>query len=228
MPDFTRDKKDILKLVYPQRRVEIHTQPITAADVMKRNPRHCVARPDVFKHPWVIVKPESVLFPGKVFYIVPKRTIHNLLKARDQNKDQTDQKPSQYNKLKSQNLDLGQAFQNKLGEGVSSDEEDSDCGEVEQCYPNSRRSFELSKHEKVMEKKAQRCHRYSTSTVPSQIGIPDRVIKLLKQENGLKSCLRKHNSSRKTLNLRVTFVNTITIRDAGSPYSSENCECSHS
>ncbi|GFY99498.1 hypothetical protein Acr_13g0008980 [Actinidia rufa] len=75
-------EKGVLKLVYPGGYVEIHTEPITAAEVMRKKPRHCVARPDVFKFPYIVVRPESVLFPGRVFYVVPNRTIYRLLKAR--------------------------------------------------------------------------------------------------------------------------------------------------
>ncbi|XP_052187939.1 uncharacterized protein LOC127798423 [Diospyros lotus] len=50
----SKPEKDVLKLVHPGRQVEIHREPITAAEVMRRNPRHCVARPDVFKFPWIV------------------------------------------------------------------------------------------------------------------------------------------------------------------------------
>ncbi|KAL8099319.1 hypothetical protein AgCh_031835 [Apium graveolens] len=72
-------EEGFLKLVYPKRRIELHRHPITAAQVLERNPRCCVARPDVFKYPWVVVRPESVLSLGRVFYIVPRHTIHRLL-----------------------------------------------------------------------------------------------------------------------------------------------------
>ncbi|KAA8550633.1 hypothetical protein F0562_002317 [Nyssa sinensis] len=76
-------KKGVLKLVHPGRYVEVHRKPITAAEVMRKNPNHCIARPDVFKFPWIVVRPESILLPGNVFYIVPNRTIYHLLKARE-------------------------------------------------------------------------------------------------------------------------------------------------
>lgn len=75
-------QEGLLKLVRPGRRVETHTEPIVAAEVLKKYPRHCIARPDVFKFPWIVVRPEAILRPGKVFYIVPKKTIHDLLKAK--------------------------------------------------------------------------------------------------------------------------------------------------
>ncbi|KAK3193230.1 hypothetical protein Dsin_024540 [Dipteronia sinensis] len=72
---------DVLKLVHPGKYVEIHKQPITAARVMEKNPRHCITRPDVFEYPWIVVKSESTLILGRVYFIVPNRTIYQLLKT---------------------------------------------------------------------------------------------------------------------------------------------------
>lgn len=72
----------VLKLVFPGRYVEIHRQPITASEVMRKNTRHCVTRPDVFQNPWIVVRPESVLQLGRVFFVLPKYTLYKLLKAR--------------------------------------------------------------------------------------------------------------------------------------------------
>lgn len=47
-------------------------------------PRHCIARLDVFEFPSVVVKPESILLPGNVFFIVPNHTLYNLLKTKGQ------------------------------------------------------------------------------------------------------------------------------------------------
>ncbi|KAI4354386.1 hypothetical protein L6164_003252 [Bauhinia variegata] len=76
----------VLKLVHPGRHIEIQRKPVTAAEVMSRNPRHCITRPDFFEFPWIVVKPESVLLPGSVFFIVPYHTVYNLLKARGHNR----------------------------------------------------------------------------------------------------------------------------------------------
>ncbi|KAK4344666.1 hypothetical protein RND71_034842 [Anisodus tanguticus] len=81
-------EEGLLKLVHPGRRVEVHTEPIIAAEVLKKYPRHCIARPDVFKFPWIVVRPEAVLLPGKVFYIVPTKTIYDLLQAKRQQNQQ--------------------------------------------------------------------------------------------------------------------------------------------
>lgn len=77
-------ERQVLKLVHPGRHVEVLKEPITAAEVMRRNPRHCIARPDVFEFPSVVVKPESILLPGNVFFIVPNHTLYNLLKTKGQ------------------------------------------------------------------------------------------------------------------------------------------------
>ncbi|KAJ0054596.1 hypothetical protein Pint_01559 [Pistacia integerrima] len=58
-------EKGVLKLVHPGGYVEILREPITAAEVIKKNPRHSVTRPDVFQYPWIVVRPESILNLGK-------------------------------------------------------------------------------------------------------------------------------------------------------------------
>ncbi|KAF9612915.1 hypothetical protein IFM89_004331 [Coptis chinensis] len=47
---------------------------------MLRNPRCCVAYPHVFKQPWAIVSPETMLRLGQKFYVVPISTIRKLQK----------------------------------------------------------------------------------------------------------------------------------------------------
>ncbi|KAL4193058.1 hypothetical protein AMTRI_Chr06g197450 [Amborella trichopoda] len=74
-----RAEEGILKMVHPGGSVEIHTSSILASQIMNRNPRHLVTRPDVFKFPWIVVHPDTLLNPGHVFYIVPYRTIYRLL-----------------------------------------------------------------------------------------------------------------------------------------------------
>ncbi|KAI4368257.1 hypothetical protein MLD38_016833 [Melastoma candidum] len=76
-----KQRKNVLKLVCPRGVVEVYRKPITAGEVMSRKPRHFVTRPDVFEYPWVVVRPESVLQLGEVFYVVPARTIYRLLQS---------------------------------------------------------------------------------------------------------------------------------------------------
>jgi len=77
-------EREVLKFVHPGRHIEIHREPIIASEVLRRNPRHSITRPDVFEFPWIVVKPESILVPGNVFLIVPNHTIYNLVKAKGQ------------------------------------------------------------------------------------------------------------------------------------------------
>ncbi|KAF3435989.1 hypothetical protein FNV43_RR23081 [Rhamnella rubrinervis] len=74
-------EEGVVKLVHRGRHVEILKEPITASEVMAKNPRHFITRPDVFEYPWIVVKPESVLTPGRVYFVVPHRTIYDLTKA---------------------------------------------------------------------------------------------------------------------------------------------------
>ncbi|KAF5784766.1 hypothetical protein HanRHA438_Chr10g0433181 [Helianthus annuus] len=77
-------EKSVLKLVHPGRHVEYHRRSITAGEIMKKNPRHSLTRPDFFKNPSTVVRPESVMVPGQVFFIVPNTTVHRLIKAKSQ------------------------------------------------------------------------------------------------------------------------------------------------
>lgn len=92
-------ERGVLKLVHPGRYVEIHREPIKASEVLKKNPRHSVTRPDVFEYPWIVVRPESMLNVGKVFYIVPNTTIYKLIKSKGysvQPSSQLNQSPQRY------------------------------------------------------------------------------------------------------------------------------------
>lgn len=77
-----KSEEGVLKLVYRGGVVECHRVPILAGDVLDKHPRHCIARPDVFTNPWIVVRPESILRPGDVFYVVSFRTLRSLLRAR--------------------------------------------------------------------------------------------------------------------------------------------------
>ncbi|RZC00342.1 hypothetical protein D0Y65_022612 [Glycine soja] len=126
MESIKREKR-MQKLVHPGRHIEVHKEPIRAAEVIRKNPRNCITRPDVFKFPWIVVKPESVLLPGSVFLIVPNRTIYDLLKARTTQSTQSQsQSPfSQQNQLPPTNHVIQQQFKqdphdNSCDDGMSS------------------------------------------------------------------------------------------------------------
>ncbi|KAL3511951.1 hypothetical protein ACH5RR_024668 [Cinchona calisaya] len=71
-------KNMFVKIVHPGGHIELHDRPIIAADIMRRNPKSCVAYPNVFKQPWAIVAPETTLLPGQKFYVVPISTVRRL------------------------------------------------------------------------------------------------------------------------------------------------------
>ena len=60
--------------------LEIHRSPVVASKIMEENPRQFVTLPDVFRYPWIVVWPESMLMPGEVFNIVPCHTLYRLVR----------------------------------------------------------------------------------------------------------------------------------------------------
>lgn len=217
-------EKGVVKLVHPGRHVEIHTQPITAAEVMSRNPRHCIARPDVFQFPWIVVRPESVLVPGEVFYIVPYRTISDLLKA----KKQREQSSTQQNNSQKIYHD---------GHGQSTPK----YQHHNRCLVNPFKMAQVNSWPKVIDKKRYiqqepdkksqvhasinaREGRFTETITGSESGKTrngDNHMQSNERVVELKSCLRKQGSVRKTRNLKVSFTlptNVTTCRiEAESP-----------
>ncbi|KAI3673695.1 hypothetical protein L6452_39821 [Arctium lappa] len=78
---YTNSTKNLrVKIVHPGGHAELHDRPVLVAEVIRRNPRCCVAHPNVFKQPWAIVQPDTMLMPGQKVYIVPITTIRKLQK----------------------------------------------------------------------------------------------------------------------------------------------------
>ncbi|GKV45412.1 hypothetical protein SLEP1_g52493 [Rubroshorea leprosula] len=50
---------------------------------MLQNPKCVVAYPNVFREPWAIVAPETMLSLGHKFYVVPKSTVRKLQRMSD-------------------------------------------------------------------------------------------------------------------------------------------------
>ncbi|KAK9149835.1 hypothetical protein Scep_008592 [Stephania cephalantha] len=71
-------KSTLVKIVHPGGHIELHDRPVLAAEIMLRNPRCCVAYPNVFRQPRAIVAPNTMLMQGQKFYIVPLGTIRKL------------------------------------------------------------------------------------------------------------------------------------------------------
>ncbi|KAK0578262.1 hypothetical protein LWI29_007672 [Acer saccharum] len=107
-------KNMLIKIVHPGGHVELHDRPVSAAEIMLRNPKCIVAYPHVFKQPWAIVAPDTTLMLGQKYYVVPVNTIRKLQRQSIKNS------PSLMNQNQSE-----QPRQN---------EESDDHGEKEGCF----------------------------------------------------------------------------------------------
>ncbi|KAG8388245.1 hypothetical protein BUALT_Bualt02G0105700 [Buddleja alternifolia] len=75
----TNNTKNLfVKIVHPGGHVELHDRPILARELLNRNPKCCVAHPNVFQQPYAIVSPETLLMLGQKYYVVPLGTIRKL------------------------------------------------------------------------------------------------------------------------------------------------------
>ncbi|PIN18670.1 hypothetical protein CDL12_08658 [Handroanthus impetiginosus] len=74
----TSSKNLFIKIVHPGGLVELHDRPMLAKDLLNRNPKCCVAYPNVFKQPYAVVSPETTLVLGQKYYVVPLGTIRKL------------------------------------------------------------------------------------------------------------------------------------------------------
>jgi len=212
------EEKGVLKIVYPNRSVEIHKQPVTAAQILKKHPRHSVTRPDVFEYPWIVVNPESVLTLGKVFFVVPNLTIYNLLK---QHRERHEQPPHHCQSPMINNVQKQVQNQNSGGKTIrqqlinrqrlkllpalpmgsciwmgSEDREESyrkvkNPSRVE-SWPRLMKFRETNSEtkDKLLEDLSRSCRKKG------------------KKDGDLKSCLKKPDSVRKLLGLKVSFAKT--------------------
>ena len=55
-----REGGSVLKLVHPGR-FEVHQKPLVASEIMAKNPRHSITRPEVFRNQYVVVRPDALL-----------------------------------------------------------------------------------------------------------------------------------------------------------------------
>ncbi|RRT46292.1 hypothetical protein B296_00052199 [Ensete ventricosum] len=68
-----------VKIIHPGGHVEYHNRPVLASQIMSHNPGCWVTQPDVFHQPcWAVVAPDTQLFPGQKFYVVPMTTVRKL------------------------------------------------------------------------------------------------------------------------------------------------------
>ncbi|KAM1349851.1 hypothetical protein ACFXTH_003778 [Malus domestica] len=232
-------EEGVLKLVRPGRRLEVHKKPVTAEEVMRRYPRHSITRPDIFEFPWIVVKPEAVLVPGKVFFIVPNRTIYQLLKARAHSdhlpssslleqkqsaEDRSHHHVSEHSsppkdsagmtrKHNEQRRRLKLQFFACVTASVSPSPSDADSDrrlqkdiQVELSSRNKKTRGE-SKQKPPIHPKNETRHRrkYDDGNKDIAANFADLNIRESKQVPLLKSCMRKPESARKLLRLKVTL-----------------------
>ncbi|GAA0164651.1 hypothetical protein LIER_20240 [Lithospermum erythrorhizon] len=210
-------EKRILKLVHP-RFIETHSKPVKAAEILKKYPRYSITRPDVFQFPWIVIKPEATLVPGKVFYLVPHRTMYKLLKAaRERNPDQLYQSPYR---------DRHSGALQPPGGTETEDEMYLSLGDTPDSYTNQTQSPLRSSagstpkhfgHGKNNKRHAQimDSNHSSQDELLKEIN-PNCSINGNRAREGsisgkIKSCLAKENSNRKFMKLVVTFGSPIFI-----------------
>ncbi|KAL3531114.1 hypothetical protein ACH5RR_010436 [Cinchona calisaya] len=225
-------EKGVLKLVHPGRHVEVHKEPITAAEIMSKYPRHCIARPDVFKFPYIVVRPESILLPGKVFYLVPNRTLYNLLKARGQRtqsslrENQLPQNHGHHYYTRQHDRGHRRRLGSILRNRTNSHDQDSENYHSDTSYVDAwteisdriRKAPNKSYQASPPDSSIDRCRTFHGHDVTSTLSIV-RSGGMQTRSSGdlaeLKSCFGKQDSQRKFLNLKVTFASPIII--PGSP-----------
>ncbi|QCD82740.1 hypothetical protein DEO72_LG10g2807 [Vigna unguiculata] len=204
MGSIKRERR-VLKLVHPGKHVEVHRKPVRAEEVMRKNPRHCITRPDVFKFPWIVVKPESVLLPGSVFLIVPHHTIYDLLKASTTQSISI----SIQSQLQTQNLPLTNHMHNQLKPEACDDGMSFSPQMLNQSIKVS--PFEFRTYYKALKYYEEYYH--SMHMGAEMVDLKNGVnLEFVSSEHGvcnittgLKSCLRRPNSMRKNLKLKVSF-----------------------
>ncbi|KAI3825753.1 hypothetical protein L1987_07365 [Smallanthus sonchifolius] len=116
---YTNSNKNLrVKIVHPGGHAELHDRPVLASDIIRRNPRCCVAHPNVFKQPWAIVQPDTMLMLGQKVYVVPVSTVRKLQKMSIKRSG-----------LSAHEDRDGQSF--KEGAGEDEGESDTSCCSVE-------------------------------------------------------------------------------------------------
>ncbi|MBA0590090.1 hypothetical protein Gorai_018809 [Gossypium raimondii] len=240
----TEAEEGLLKLVHPGRYVEIHYEPIIASEVLKRNPRHSVTRPDVFEYPWIVVRPESVLKLGRVFYIVPNLTIYKLIKEKGYTvQPSLQQKKSPKSYVQRQLLE--QSSPSKSSAGTTPKHEDycqsnwqqfqttgleesrlqeQACGERingpsklesladmitkhQSTYKEFIQMSDTDSPSKTESTGEKECHAHEVCSNKKEASEQDQALgdQCEKHITILRTCLRKHDSSRKLLHLKVSF-----------------------
>ncbi|CAH1447194.1 unnamed protein product [Lactuca virosa] len=191
-------EKGVLKLVHPGRHVEYHRSSITAAEIMRKNPRHSITRPDFFKNPYIVVRPESIMVPGQVFYIVPNKTVYKLVKhRRSQLSSHPNESPntSDHNQASQQiSPSKSMAGRTPISEYKFHDQEQEGSSS---CEENT-----LDDDDDDGDSLTFQARDYYLNRIGSAWG---RTANYGQQGTNLKSCMKKEGRVRISPNLRVTF-----------------------
>ncbi|KAL0389849.1 UNVERIFIED_CONTAM: hypothetical protein Scaly_0342000 [Sesamum calycinum] len=205
----------LIKVVHPGRHVEVFREPITAGEIMSRYPRHCIARPDVFKYPWIVVHPESFLVPGKVFYLLPYHTLDCLLKTKRQQRQSLPQPRHQEHDrcYRRQSYPRNVSDQENQPQAQDSGPESLYKLEFYQCWDNMRRS--LNQPQESCYDSTFEISRSGFSSTRSRRPRSPENHEMLR----LKPCLRKPDTDQKRLNRKVSFTSPVVIPSSrrGSP-----------
>ncbi|KAL8484229.1 hypothetical protein ACS0TY_026792 [Phlomoides rotata] len=193
-------QSSFLKVVHPHGLIEIFRQPITAGEIMKRCPKHCVARTDFFEYPWIVVRPQSVLVPGQMFFLVSHKTVERTLKEKGQQTEWLNLEQS----LNHDERHYGRQTKHHHSDGASSSNRrvrhDSDNGS------SYRSSFYESWHE--MQRRIQEIDQ----DLPLLSGRPHVESPEQDELQRVRSCLRRPDGDRRNLHLKVTFSSPVVVR----------------
>lgn len=194
-------QSSFLKVVHPHGYIEIFRQPITAGEIMKRYPKHCVARTDFFEHPWVVVRPQSVLVPGEMFFLVSHKTVERTLKEKG--------KQTESQKIEKSHDERYYNRHTNHHHHHHSNGESSSNGRVGHDSDNGglyRSSFYESWNE--MQRRIQELDQYS----PLLCGRPHVESPEQDELQRVRSCLRRPDTDRRNLHLKVTFASPVVVR----------------
>ncbi|PIN08223.1 hypothetical protein CDL12_19202 [Handroanthus impetiginosus] len=190
---------------------------------MERYPRHCVARPDVFEFPWTVVRPESILVPGKVFYLVPYHTIYIPLKSKRQQLESLDPSTEQKQSAKQQERYYRRQTYHHDNNISAVNDLESYCNDSGNLYKLS-----LYKSWNWMRIILQHIHQgtygelYDSSQSCFNLTRTGQT-NFAKTEHlefpRVKSCLRNAASEQKKIDLRVSFASPVVVLGSwrGSP-----------
>lgn len=192
-----------LKVVHPHGYTELFRQAITAAEIMKRYPKHFVARTDFFENPWIVVRPQSVLLPGEMFFLVSLKTVERTLKEKGEQEGALNLEKCHERSYSRISIHDHDHHDNHDNEASSSNGRVGHDSDDERFY---RPSFYESWNE--MQRRIQQLDQDS----PLFSGRPHVESPERDELQRVTSCLRRPDSDRRNLDLKVTFASPVVVR----------------